>query len=486
MASTGKLIIDRNARVSKEIDRSLELTPLPRGMTFLPKNSTKYDAYVHLTWQEQAQRAYALKTIPIEWANEQPVDGTPAYEASQPPLYYWMMAVVLYPLRQFPLLDRVWVARISSFALGSLCIPIGFLLARRIFRWEAVAISVVSFVALLPELSIDLARVSNESLAIPLFTALVLATSIWIEQPSSFTKAAYVGFLLGCGLLTKAYFLTAVPALMLLVVWALSTQTGTGRFTIIGRAAVLFGIALGMAGWWYVRNLVQTGTLSALDEALMLRNTTAIAKIQGVFHVQWLRAILTIILSHIWYGGWSLLSLPHAIYFVGFIFISLGCFGLLRMRSLLGRPKIFSLLAFYSWFWLGQCYQILMLYLSKGSSTAMGGWYLYAVIWAEVIIWFLGILALPVQSAVGALIILIGSVALLDLYGIHFVAVPYYTHASIYKLQFLGGSIGIASLDSKTIALLWIGYVAATLACVAIAAYALHRSDARDVTAVWS
>jgi len=36
MSTAGSLLIDRNSPVSREIDASLNLAPLPRGMTFLP------------------------------------------------------------------------------------------------------------------------------------------------------------------------------------------------------------------------------------------------------------------------------------------------------------------------------------------------------------------------------------------------------------------------------------------------------------------
>jgi hypothetical protein len=40
MSTTGRAIIDRSAPLSKEINASLELAPLPRGMTDIPRRAS--------------------------------------------------------------------------------------------------------------------------------------------------------------------------------------------------------------------------------------------------------------------------------------------------------------------------------------------------------------------------------------------------------------------------------------------------------------
>jgi len=76
-----------------------------------------------------------------------------------------------------------------------------------------------------------------------------------------------------------------------------------------------FLIVFALAGWWYVRNYVQTGTVSGLDEAVMLQHVGFWQKVSGAMGVNWGRAIGAILLSHVWFGSWSLLTLPHWIYY---------------------------------------------------------------------------------------------------------------------------------------------------------------------------
>src|SRR5215467_12127387 len=118
----------------------------------------------------------------------------------------------------------------------------------------------------------------------------------------------------------------------------------------------------------------------------MLQNVGIVGKMQGIFHVNWLNAFATIFESHLWYSGWSLLALPHVIYLVCFAALFLLIVGtanvLLRRRD----TPFFVVFSFYAVFWFGQIYQIVCLYLSKHSSTAMGGWYLYSLVTAEMVL----------------------------------------------------------------------------------------------------
>jgi hypothetical protein len=197
------------------------------------------------------------------------------------------------------------------------------------------------------------------------------------------------------------------------------------------QAATVFSIACAIGGWWYVRNYIQTGTISGLDEALMLANRGVDEKVMAVLHVNWPKALATILLSHVWYSGWSLLSLPRAMSYFSVVLVAALAVGLiLAIRAKLS-PSTSAILNIYCWFWLGQLYHVVMLFMSKGSSTAMGGWYLYSVVWAEVILGVSAIFALvPSQYRKFVFYGAIAAAACLDLYAMHFIALPYYAQSS--------------------------------------------------------
>src|SRR5437764_711225 len=77
-----------------------------------------------------------------------------AYEALQPPLYYWIAAPLLWLLRGASLATQAFGLRWASVVLGSLVIPLMFVLARKIFRDDRAALGCALVVALMPELAV--------------------------------------------------------------------------------------------------------------------------------------------------------------------------------------------------------------------------------------------------------------------------------------------------------------------------------------------
>jgi hypothetical protein len=226
---------------------------------------------------------------------------------------------------------------------------------------------------------------------------------------------------LGLGLLTKAYFLTAIPAL-LVVGWL-----GRRRLPDLLRMLPAIAVAIVMAGWWYFRNLRTTGTLSGLGEAVTLRHMGPFEMVRRSAGIDWLKAADSIFFSHLYFGGWSSLTVRSWMYHVFYLGILAAAIGIFRVVR---RPAIAALLAIYLNFWLGQLYNVVILYLSKGLSGSMG-WYIYAVVAAEVTLCVAGLRGLlprRVSPRIAATIPAIGATlfALLDLYTVHAAAIPYY------------------------------------------------------------
>jgi 4-amino-4-deoxy-L-arabinose transferase-like glycosyltransferase len=479
MATSKSPLIDRNDPVSREIDASLALAPLPRGMTSIPIGGVVRDKYWQLPPEERARREYELAHLPPHWSAEYPGGGMPAYEASQSPLYYWLLAVPAMALREVPLVDRVWLTRIITVLAGSLCIPIGYLAARRFFRDAGSAVGVTIAIALLPELALTLSRVSNESLAVVLSTALVLVAMGWVETPKP-SAAIAVGILLGLSLLTKAYALTAIPALIVIYLWK-AIANPRARRAIFWQAVLTLTLAAAISGWWYARTYLQTGTMSGLDEALMLKNIGTMEKLRGVLDVDWWPALRTVLLSHVWYGGWNLVGLPRWLDLFWLAVMTVTFYGFLRSRPALHDSRAVLLLSFYVFFWLGQAYQVAALFLSKGSSTAMGGWYLYSVIWAEVLLGTVAIRSLvPTGWRGRAFNAILIAIAVTDLYGLHAELIRYYARPAN------GGALELSRLllnqphllGGYGLGILWFIYIAATVALVIMGLQSSKRYSA--------
>ena len=171
-----------------------------------------------------------------------------------------------------------------------------------------------------------------------------------------------------------------------------------------------------------------------------------------------------------------------------YVLIALAAVGLAReLRPT--RPALAVLAIFFLAFWLGQLYHTITLFMVWGIATTLGS-YLYAVVTAEVALCVAGLRGI-VPARVRALVAPIGVAifALLDLYTMHFVELPYYTGMIAHRPNgFLatfhpaGVSLGevlarihvfkSSLLTEPVLAALWIAYLLSTVALVAIALYA--------------
>ena len=426
IVNTNRLLVDRTEPVSRELWASMNLAPAPwnTGKPFIAQ-----DDFWRLSAEERAARAAALRNLPPGWSKEPEKNGAPIYEALQPPLYYWIASIPYRLVAHRPIADRAFVIRYMSLAIACLTIPLVFLIGERVFRSVLPSLLVVILLAELPELMIDICRTGNECLGIVLFSWLTLL----VVTPEGSRTSVWMGIALGLGLLTKAYFLTAVPAL--LVIHAVRAWRGADRLAWIRQAALVFGIAFAIAGWWYVRNRVTTGAWSGLLESAKLAHHTPGQFLEAATQVNWRTAMDSILLSHIWFGGWSSLQVRSWIYHLVFFVIVASIVGmLLALRDTEKRKAIGTLAAIYGFFWLGQLYNVLLLFMAKGASTSMG-WYMYCVVAAELALLVLGTQTLlPKRFCPWAISILILLAGALDFYTVTFVSIPYYagltSHAS--------------------------------------------------------
>jgi hypothetical protein len=442
----GKLLPDRGRPVPRDVEESLRLAPVPWEMRSYPAPMVTHDAWWTLPDAERRSREAALRAMPRDWQHQHGSGSLIAYEALQPPLYYWLAAPFL---GAGSLATQALVLRWLSVALASLTIPFVFLIGMEVFADRALALGCAAVAALMPGFLLDIARAGNDALAVPLFTALTWAV---LRAHKS------IPLLLSLGLLTKVYFLTAVPVAL----------TRLRRKWWIGGAA-----ALVIAGWWYLRNLLTTGTLSGLSESVMLRGTGFLGMLARIPAVPWRTAVDAILFSHLYFGGWSSLTVRSWMYHVFYAIAFVAAAGLVME---LRRPPVRWLLAIYGMFWLGQLYNVLLLYLSKGLPGSMG-WYMYAVIGAEVVLCVAGFGRFGRWAAAAGAVLF----AVFDLYTVHAVAIPYYTGMIRHKpngalealhldrfraLGFSGAFERLSVVSPHLLIVLWSLYLAATAGLV--------------------
>lgn len=461
--ASGQMLPPRDAPVPRDVEASMQSAPVPWEMRYLPPPAFSEDDFWKLPAQARAERQAAFRAIPAAWAHETGTGNLKAYEALQPPLYYWLMAPVLRLASGLSLAGQVAVLRWASVLLASLALPLVFALALTVFADERAALASAAVVALMPGLALDVARIGNDSLSMVLFTFLTLM--LRRPEPDDWR----MGAVLGLGLLSKVFFLTAVPAIFLVRGW---------------RSWKALAVAAAISGWWYARNLVTTGTLTGLSESVMLRDLGAWGVLGRASTLNWRTAADSILFSHLYFGGWSSLTVRSWMYHLFYAVALVAAVGLVRRWH--ERP-VQVLAAVYALFWLGELYNALLEWVSKGLPGSMG-WYLYAVVGAEVVLCVAGLMAIlparlrPWAAPAGAVLF-----ALLDLYTVHAVEIPYYTGMIHRKPNGSPGTLHMADFVSvgwsgaferlsmfqfaprAMLALLWAAYLGATVLGITLA-----------------
>ncbi|MGH9721484.1 MAG: hypothetical protein ACRD8O_14840, partial [Bryobacteraceae bacterium] len=247
-------------------------------------------------------------------------------------------------------------------------------------------------------------------------------------------RAEWMGAALGAGLLAKAYFVAAVPAVFLL--FAQARQAA--------RALQAFAVTALVAGWWYWRNRQATGVWSGVPDDAAAHHASLSRWIDGILQTRWAEALDSTLLSHLWFGNWSFLQVRSWMYHFFYLVIALAAAGLFwRMRR--GARTLVPLVLFYGFFWAALAYSVLITYLARGVS-ATTGWYLYCLVIVEVILATAGLAALLPRSAHRA-ILPAGAFCFmaLDLYATHFVLIPYYTGLIAHRP---GGGVTAFHLDA--------------------------------------
>lgn len=416
------------------------------------------------------------------------------YESQQPPLYYWILAPVQALAGDASIARRLFGMRMVNLLLTSLVIPLGFAAARLVLASDGAAVAVTALVAAMPGFVMTGSRVGNDGLAAAIFTALLWAI-LSADRPHGWKWTLLPGILLAAGLLTKAYFLTTLPALAVIYAWRFWRSSGE-RARVALNATATFACAAAISGWWYWRNFALTGSWSGLQQPVALRDVSFSDLLRRAPRVDWYGALDSTFLSYIYFGNWSFLQVRSWMYhFFGYA-VLLASLGLLllawRGRAAFAsspRQHLFVLASVFGFFCAGISYHVLVTFAVHGLSSS-AGWYLYALVVAEALLAALGLMALcPAGRRPWVIPAGTASFVLLDLYATHFVLIPYYTGfishrpngaLGSFHLSQLGdggwramiGHLSEGTFPAPAVLVSWLAYLTATFALLFLGARA--------------
>ncbi len=477
--------------VSRDVQASLHLLPLSweqRLHVLAPPIYTE-DSYWQLPEQQRRELQEQVRLLPPDWRSQTGTAPT-MYEAQQAPLYYWLMAVPTRLCFSCGLPARVLLVRWLSVLLASLLIPIAYLAAVAVLGSQAEAIGVVAVITCMPELMIDVSRAGNESLAIVVYSALTVLL-LKAVQPRQAKWFAGAGLVLGIGLLSKAYFVLAIPAFLFTILYA-AWRSPAERRPIAWNAFLGLAIAAALSSGWYWRNYSLTGSWSGEENDVAAVHGGLGQLFAAAAHVNWVGGVTSVLVSHVWFGGWSFLKFPRPVYLIFLAGMLAALIGLAKLiaKDRFCSPEFLILLVVYVCFWLGLLYDMLVVHIATGVS-ASDGWYMYAVVVPEVLLVACGLFAIvPKHFCRLILSVLAGIFACLDVLGVQLLLAPYYTGRIAHVpgtdlvppmglLQSLRSGPGLflerltvnkpSWLSAAVFAVLFVLYYAATFMAVAIA-----------------
>ncbi len=240
------------------------------------------------------------------------------WEAQQPPLYYLAMAPAYLLSKGWSLAAQLMLLRGLSYLLAW----IGLCVAALSVRKDAYPMASALFLApalwpaFFPMWFPEMARVGNDSLVVLVAACAWLALVRLVQSDGGVRHHLALGAALGVGLLTKAIFLPFVAVVFLVLVYRIWRVRGD-RAAASRRArgfVVWFAAVILIAGWWYLLQLVETGSLIGSNDAIHLRQAGGL--IEGLRQnasVRWIaRLPWHFELSFLWSGTWSFVRPPFA------------------------------------------------------------------------------------------------------------------------------------------------------------------------------
>lgn len=438
----------RKADTSRTVVESLRLVPSPWLTHDRDRGLLSYEEYWALPPGERAIREANLRSMPPDWAIHGAAPPVQLWEAQQPPLFYWIAAPVYWSIRRLPLPDQVWIMRLLAVLIASALVPLAFLTGRAIAGeprlGTALGLSAALVIACMPELMMSAARIGNECLAMAMGGLLTLLGArtlagplavpmglreVSLNQPGGWNQRALVfGAVLGLALLTKAYFLAFLPWAIFLMLAALWKRSK--RAAILGTLVMLVP-CFAICGWWYVRTMLLTGTITGEEREVAVRAGAAVSLADALFRAPWIRVVDFLALTHIWLGGWSFLVVRSWMYRA--IELSMACaivgvlWQIAKPRKDLPRPaQLVPLVLLFIFLALGLGYHATSEWRTHAAGGTMG-YYFYCLAVPEAVLLIAGLSRiLPRAWSPIAAPMLAGMFLALEAFGFWFLQIPYY------------------------------------------------------------
>lgn len=306
------------------------------------------------------------------------------WEAQHPPLYYLLSAGLMKATNGLSFVAEILLLRLFSFfmALGGVaCGLLAFLRPAKNAENSAVLTGFILYPIILPMFFPEFARMGNDALCLLLAGISALFFMRGLQNEAEIKWPLGLGIVLGFGLLTKAFFLPMIFAIivfLLMRLWVdrLNSALYSKRWRNI--LCIAF-IAILIGGGWYVYKYMVYGDLIGSNDAIKLAEKGGlIANLKENFTVfAFIRGVVVTLVTWSWAGTWSvarihpLLQMPLLLLFVWVIWEFLAQLKHRRLNDPLWLP-VYMLIVF----WCGMLWHIVISIAINGNGNTPG-WYLH-------------------------------------------------------------------------------------------------------------
>jgi 4-amino-4-deoxy-L-arabinose transferase-like glycosyltransferase len=194
-------------------------------------------------------------------ADREPRDIGRGVNVVHAPLYYATGAAVNAVLGDASPFTRVAAVRWVSTLIGVLAVFLAWLLAAQVFRREWLQLTVAAMVALQPMIGFLSGIVSNDIAVTAGYTGALALMLFMLRTAPRAAQGAWLGGAIALALLVKSTALALLPlAVLAYAGQALAWRDRRGE--VLRSAAIGLGVVAVLAGWWYVRSLIEYGSVT--------------------------------------------------------------------------------------------------------------------------------------------------------------------------------------------------------------------------------
>jgi hypothetical protein len=262
-------------------------------------------------------------------AEREPRDIGRGVNVVHAPLYYVGGTVVNKALGDASPFTRIAAVRWFSSAIGALAVFLAWLLAAQVFRRDWLQLVAAALVALQPMIGFLSGIVSNDIAVTVGYTGALALLLFLLRTAPRAAQGAWVGAAIALALLVKSTALALLP-LAVLAYAGQAVAWRDRRRDVLRSAALACGIVAAVAGWWYVRSLIEYGSVTGAATEVVPSGQGEAATIGNIFNIasEWTRLTYR---TYWWHFYWY--EAPrHSIFFLlPYIVGAIGALGVVAM-----------------------------------------------------------------------------------------------------------------------------------------------------------